>query len=152
VVTDPTRLCGAWRLTRRVVDRASGVAGMVAGQLIIRPVGRRLSWQESGLFSWRVGGRTAGVPPSALRTVSISRQLFLAETGGSWGMTFSDGRPFHPWILDRAVVHPCAEDTYSGLIRVDESGTRMRTLWDVIGPAKDQRLITSFSLIPAVHE
>jgi uncharacterized protein DUF6314 len=70
----------------------------------------------------------------------VRRELLIRRLDGSWWMTFADGRAFHPWRPGQVVTHRCAEDTYRGL--VDLRGDRMRTLWDVIGPAKEQRLVT----------
>jgi hypothetical protein len=58
---------------------------------------------------------------------------------------FEDGRRFHPWRPGEQVVHPCAADLYDGWVVLDRGGARLRTLWDVHGPTKHQRLITRFT-------
>jgi hypothetical protein len=59
-------------------------------------------------------------------------------------MTFADGRPFHPWTLGTEVIHPCAADTYAG--RIERLGdSRLRIVWDVTGPTKNQLIVSTFS-------
>ena len=64
----------------------------------------------------------------------------LQRDDGAWQVRFADGRPFHPWRPGVWVDHPCNADLYRGL--VDASPDRLRILWDVVGPTKDQRLFT----------
>jgi hypothetical protein len=121
-------LVGRWVLVRRVADRLVGRQGIVRGELTIAPDGAGLRWSEQGTLTW--GG--ADHP--------VSRAYLLRERDDGWWVEFSDGRVFHPWRPGAWVTHPCHADVYSGLIAVD--GDRIRTLWDVRGPATDQRLIT----------
>ncbi len=60
---------------------------------------------------------------------------------GRWWMTFADGRPFHPWVLGEQVIHPCAEDTYRGLIERPGADELIIT-WQVDGPAKDHLIVS----------
>jgi hypothetical protein len=124
---------GSWQLTRRVADRRTGQYGAVTGTLAItaEPAGQR--WREQGLLRW------------ADRELPVSRELMIRRLDGSWWMTFADGRAFHPWRPGEIVTHPCAADSYRGLVEL--RGDRMRTLWDVTGPAKYQRLITRLRLV-----
>jgi hypothetical protein len=129
---DPYRLAGDWTLDRRVVDQLGGVYGSVSGELRVTVAGDGLRLAESGVLSWQ-GSR-----------YPVTRTTLLRPLDGEWWMLFEDGRPFHPWRPGHAVVHPCGADTYHGLVAVDRAETRIRTLWDVRGPAKRQRLITRF--------
>ena len=124
---------GEWRLARRVVDRAGGVYGSVAGELVVTPDGTGVRLAERGLLRWQGG------------EYPVSRVSRLQLLDGEWWMLFEDGRPFHPWRPGTPVVHPCGADTYDGLVVLDRGGTRLRTLWDVRGPAKNQRLYTRFT-------
>lgn len=135
-----------WSLRRRVRDRASGLVGTVRGRLLIEHVGAdELTWAESGLFSWTLPGAGS----SAGRQAPVTRTLRLARDDGQWWMRFADGSPFHPWRPGEPVEHPCRADLYTGRIDIAPDGESMRTLWDVAGPAKDQRLITVLTRIPA---
>ncbi|BEP12347.1 DUF6314 family protein [Acidothermaceae bacterium B102] len=125
----PDGLVGEWRLQRRVVDRRLSSYGRVAGTLVIEPDGAGLVWREQG--SWTMAGRSR----------PFTRTYLLAD---GW-MLFDDGRPFHPWTPGEWVVHPCGEDSYRGLVDVEPA--RIRTLWDVTGPAKDQRLVTRLTRV-----
>jgi hypothetical protein len=127
---EPGALVGRWALARRVADRRAGMYGTVRGELQVAPDGAGLRWVETGVLRW------GGVERP------VSRGYLLRETGDGWWVLFEDGRPFHPWRPGECVTHPCRADVYTGLITVD--GGRMRTLWDVRGPAKDQRLVTRF--------
>ena len=126
---DPYELVGQWRLHRRVVDRRRSAYGLVVGTLVVHREGDVLVWHESG--SWTMAGRTH----------PVSRTYLLAE---GW-MRFEDGRPFHPWTPGEWVAHRCGNDVYRGL--VDVAPGRIRTLWDVTGPAKDQRLVTRLTRV-----
>ncbi|HEY6748371.1 MAG TPA: DUF6314 family protein [Mycobacteriales bacterium] len=125
---DPRDLVGRWALARRVADRVAGRQGTVSGLLTVSADGAGLRWDERGTLRW------AGVERPVTRT------YLLRERADGWWVDFPDGRPFHPWRPGAPVTHPCRADVYSGLVRVD--GDRIRTVWDVRGPAKDQRLVT----------
>lgn len=135
MLDDPNRLCGQWSLRRRVADRLNGLTGVVRGALAITREGDAIAWLEHGAFQWR---DAAG----AWREVPVRRKYLLRTTDGQWWMHFEDGRAFHPWCPDEPVEHPCADDLYQGLVHVDPGCRTMRTLWNVTGPAKDQRLVT----------
>jgi uncharacterized protein DUF6314 len=125
---DPARLVGRWALVRRIADRRTGQHGTVTGELRIDPDGGGLRWTETGVLRWDGVDRP------------VSRTYLLRHGPAGWEVRFADGRPFHPWRPGEPVTHPCRADVYTGLVTVD--GDRMRTLWDVRGPAKDQRLVT----------
>ena len=128
LATDPGPLVGLWRLDRRLIDRRRGAHGCFHGQLSITGVDGAFDWYESGELHW--GGR---VTPA-------SRRLILRTGQDGWEMTFSDGRLFHPWLLDHDLTHPCGADLYVG--RIVAAHDRMRFTWRVTGPAKDQEIHT----------
>jgi hypothetical protein len=128
---EPAELVGSWALSRRVADRGAGVRGTVRGELEIVPDGEGVRWVERGVLRW------GGVERP------VRRAYLLRDTGDGWWVHFEDGSAFHPWRPGQWVTHPCRADVYTGLITVD--GGRMRTRWEVCGPAKQQRLVTRFS-------
>ena len=97
---------------------------------MVAPDGDGLRWVERGSLVWGGVGR------------AVSRAYLLRERADGWWVEFVDGREFHPWRPGAVVTHPCRADVYTGLVTVD--GDRVRTLWDVRGPGKDQRLVTRF--------
>jgi hypothetical protein len=125
---DPRELVGRWGLRRRIVDRRVGVFGAVAGELVLSPDGDGVRWDETGTLRWDGA------------SYAVTRTYLLRPVGSGWEMRFADGRPFHPWRPGETVTHPCRADVYTGV--VDVGPTRIRTVWDVTGPAKDQRLVT----------
>jgi hypothetical protein len=128
VCSDPRALIGRWTLRRRLVDRRLGQRGTVRGTLEITP---ELHWREKGQLAW--GGAL----------LAVTRELVFVADGAGWTMCFSDGRPFHPWRPGEIVEHPCRADLYRGIVDVGPGS--LRVLWDVTGPAKDQRIITRCS-------
>ena len=129
---DPTDLLGDWRLTRTLADRRTGLSGTVYGRLTLRCERDQIAWVEQGTLLWN-GSRLS---------VSRSYRLLRAEQG--WWLYFPDGRPFHAWILGQWVHHPCREDSYRGLITIT-APDQWRTLWEIDGPDKAQRIITWLS-------
>lgn len=130
---DPWELLGRWQLRRRIRDRLLGAYGTVAGELIVTPDGDGLRWDEQGLLWW------AGVERPVTRT-------YLLRPGDEgWEVQFADGSRFHPWLPGQRVIHPCGADVYTGLVTVGPD--RVRTLWDVRGRSKDQRLVTRFDRV-----
>jgi hypothetical protein len=127
----PTDLLGVWQLERRLVDRRAGQFGRVTGWLELTLRGSVVHWLELGELAW--GGER----------FEVTRELHIVRTAHEgWEVRFTDGRLFHPWRPGELVEHPCAADLYRGLIRVDPGRTRLRVLWDVAGPEKDQRIVT----------
>lgn len=133
-VVEPTELLGTWHLERRIVDRSGGGArfGRVTGTLTLRRdgSGRDVTWCERGTLAW--GGQH----------LAVSRDLRVVPRDDGWIVCFDDGRVFHPWLPGTPVVHPCAADTYRGLVAIDPGGTELRVLWHAEGPSKDRRLFT----------
>ncbi len=125
---DPRDLVGRWALRRRVADRVAGRQGTVVGELAVSADGAGLRWEESGTLRW------TGVERAVTRT------YLVREHADGWWVEFDDGRLFHPWRPGAPVTHPCQADVYTGLVTVDAD--RVRTLWDVRGPGKEQRLVT----------
>jgi hypothetical protein len=126
----PTDLLGVWQLDRRLVDRHNGGFGRVTGWLELTLVGSVVHWLELGRLSW--GGAS----------YEVTRELHIIPHGTGWQVMFTDGRAFHPWRPGDLVEHPCRQDLYRGLIKVDDARKRLRVLWDVTGPFKDQRIVT----------
>lgn len=128
-IPPPTDLLGEWRLDRRAADYRAGRFGTVRGTLQLRPVGDQIHWIEAGRLCF------------AGRQAPVSREYRLQLQPEGWWVLFPDGRPFHPWRPGEWVRHRCGADEYRGLIAV--AGDRAwRTLWDVRGPDKTQRILT----------
>lgn len=134
-LADPRALLGEWRLDRTVLDRRTGTRGCVHGALVVTDEGGRLHWAERGTLRW--DGREVPVERTYLLVPGI-------EPGIEPQVLFADGRPFHPWRPGEWVEHPCAEDLYRGLVTADAAHPveRVLVVWEVRGPAKDQRLVT----------
>lgn len=126
----PTDLLGTWTMARRVHDRTAGIRGRVRGTVEFVPDGADVRWVEHGELSWDG------------RTFEVGRELLITSDGDGWMVRFDDGREFHRWTPGRSVIHPCRADVYRGHIDVDPTRTSLRVLWDVTGPAKDQRIVT----------
>jgi hypothetical protein len=125
---DPRCLLGRWRLDRRVVDRRDRLFGIVRGTLSLVEDGPVIRWRERGTLRWQN------------TDLAVTRELLIVEEPGGWQVRFVDGRLFHPWRPGAVVEHPCNADLYRGI--VDVRPNLLRILWDVLGPAKDQRLFT----------
>jgi hypothetical protein len=136
----PTDLLGVWQLQRRLLDRRAGRFGHVSGRLELTLVGSVVHWIEVGELEW--GGQM----------FEVTRELHIIGSAAGWQVRFTDGRPFHDWRPGSVVEHPCRADLYRGLVWVDPPHQRLRVLWDVQGPQKDQRIITRCvrSLSPVV--
>ncbi|MBV9592233.1 MAG: hypothetical protein JO147_00335 [Actinobacteria bacterium] len=138
--TQPTDLLGRWSLRRRVVDRHAGVTGRVEGTLELSAVGDEVRWVETGTLRWLAGD------------YPVTRELVITRDPSGWMVRFADGREFHPWLPGMVVTHPCRADVYRGLITIDRRRTRLRVLWDVAGPSKNQRLVTTCRPLPATPD
>jgi hypothetical protein len=131
-ILEPERLLGEWTLARRFADLGAGRHGTVHGHLVLREHGAGIDWDEQGVLRWQ----DVEVP--------VSRSYRLRRRDGGWWVFFADGQPFHPWQPGEWVEHSCRADRYHGLISVD-GPDRWRTLWDVVGPGKAQRIVTRFT-------
>jgi hypothetical protein len=133
-LADPTSLLGEWRLSRVIDDRLAGEQSLVSGMLSLTAVSPdRIRWAEQGHWHQPAGD------------VAVCRGLWLVRDEGSqgWWVRFEDERDFHPWLPGEAVVHPCAPDTYRGV--VDGTPERWTVEWEVTGPAKDYSMSTELT-------
>jgi hypothetical protein len=133
-LADPHALVGTWRLSRVIDDRLAGAQSLIDGELSLTVVTPdRIRWEEQGQWHQPTGD------------VAVHRGLWLVrgERTDAWWVRFEDERDFHPWLPGEAVVHPCAPDTYRGVVR----GTpeRWTVEWDVTGPAKDYSMSTELT-------
>jgi hypothetical protein len=133
-LADPHALVGTWRLSRVIDDRLAGAQSLIDGVLSLTVVTPdRIRWEEQGQWHQPTGD------------VAVHRGLWLVrgERTDAWWVRFEDERGFHPWLPGEAVVHPCAADTYRGVVR----GTpeRWTVEWDVTGPAKDYSMSTELT-------
>ncbi len=141
----PRELVGSWLLSRRIEDRRARETLHVTGttEVSMREDGR-IAWRESGELT---RGAAADAPPIPVRRELLieRRECFqdgeqrTESPGGEWMVLFADGRDFHPWTPGRAVVHPCGEDRYDGLVEITDTG-RWHVTWEVVGPAKDMTI------------
>lgn len=131
-MTTPLDLLGTWDLVREVDDRLAGERRDVRGSatLVLEAPGR-VRWREEGTMTW--GGRS----------VPVERTLYAVLVDDAWWVEFADGRPFHPWGVGEQVTHPCAPDTYVGLIEVEAE--RWTVEWRATGPEKDYVMHTIHS-------
>lgn len=123
-------MVGAWTINRELVDRTTGESGTFTGELVVAADPAGFTWLESGALTWMGRIRPA------------FRHLALRRLDGLWWMTFSDGRPFHPWRTGVELTHPCGADTYSGVVAATAPDA-VDITWDVAGPQKNQRITTA---------
>ena len=128
---DPSSLVGLWSLEREIDDRRRGEVSRISGTLTLTCAGERVQWEEAMTWFRPEGG------------VDVRRALWLVAGDDGWWVHFEDGRPFHPWRPGEEVVHPCAPDTYRGLV----TGTPQSwsVTWDATGPGKDYSMVTRLS-------
>ncbi|UEJ83044.1 DUF6314 family protein [Brachybacterium halotolerans subsp. kimchii] len=140
----PLALLGDWLLNRRIEDRLSREILQVTGttEISMREDGR-IVWSESGVL---VRGAADARPIPVRRELLIERrarpldgQRGAASPDEDWMVLFADGRDFHPWTPGRAVVHPCGEDRYDGLVEIRDE-REWHVTWEVTGPAKDMTI------------
>lgn len=136
----PLDLLGTWDLVREVDDRLAGERRDVRGTATLAPEAPdRVRWREEGTMRW--GGRS----------VPVSRTLYVVLVDDHWWVQFADGRPFHPWAVGEQVHHPCAPDTYVGVISVlgvhldGDPVDRWSVEWRATGPEKDYVMRTVHS-------
>jgi hypothetical protein len=125
---------GAWRLTRRIADRAGGQCLRFAGTArFVADVGG-LAYEERGVL------RLPGQPP-----FEAHRRYLWREEGGLIVVDHGDGRAFH--AFDPAAPeaeHLCPPDTYRVAYRFAR-WPLWSALWTVAGPRKDYRMLTRFT-------
>ncbi len=129
-------LTGRWRVRRRIEDRLAGAEARLDGVANFARDGSGLTYRE--------GGRLTLPGGQVLETHRCYRWRF--GPGDQITVHFEDGRPFHhidATAPERQVVHPCGEDLYRGHYGV-EAGWAWSSVWEVKGPRKDQRLVTTY--------
>lgn len=126
---------GRWRLTRRIFDDTRQENGRFEGEVLFRPDGAGLRYEETGVLI------LAGQPPMTARQSYLWR--FEAE---GIDVSFGDGRAFHRIDLSLAqpqAHHHCAPDDY--LVCYDFSQwSDWSSHWHVSGPRKAYELRNSF--------
>ena len=129
-LADPTDLLGRWELDREIDDRAAAERHRVDGVLTLELVAPgRVRWSETGRWRHPTGD------------VDVRRDLWLVhEPADGWWVRFDDERDFHPWSPGEPVVHPCAPDTYRGV--VTGTADSWTVVWEVTGPRKDYTMTT----------
>lgn len=136
VVLDPKTMLGEWEYSRTIDDRVQGAQLTAAGRAVLERDGAAIRWREDGVLR-----RDDGEVP-------VTRTLRMRQHDGSgideplWSVEFDDGRPFHDWAVDAALVHQCGADTYRGAISAGHD--RWSMTWEVVGPSKDYRLVTHY--------
>jgi hypothetical protein len=129
---EPTVLLGQWELIRWLRDQRAGMSGTAAGRLTLSADREQIDWHEQATLQWNG------------HHLPVSRSYRLHRTDDGWWAYFPDGRPFHPWRPGQWVQHACRADIYYGLTTLTDART-WYTRWDVVGPAKSQRIITRLS-------
>lgn len=157
VDSDPRALVGRWDLDRRVTDRLERRTGRMWGTLTVSELPRPFAATGptnpvGGLRHEPIAGQRGevglrweeeGTLHLAGKCLHAYRNLALAVVGGEWWMTFENGALFHRWQPGELLEHPCGEDSYTGWLDLDPDG-ELRTLWDVTGPTKRQRIFTRY--------
>jgi Family of unknown function (DUF6314) len=133
---EPSSMVGTWTIARELVDRTTDQSGTFSGELAVAADTAGFTWKESGTLTWM--GRTR----------PAFRHLALRQLDGLWWMTFSDGRPFHPWRSGVELTHPCGADMYRGDL-ASPSPDQVHITWDITGPAKNQRIVTELRRLAA---
>lgn len=129
-------LTGRWRVRRTVEDRRAGQTAHLDGVANFSPDGDGLTYRE--------GGRLTLADGRVLEARRCYRWRFRQD--GHIEVRFEDGRPFHtldPTAPERPVTHPCGADLYRGHYAA-EPGWAWSSVWEVTGPRKHQRLVTTY--------
>ena len=100
--------------------------------MTVTPDGAGLRWREDGELAWNGW------------TTPITRTMGFEWLEREWWVVFDDGRPFHPWRLGVLVSHPCGLDVYLGRLHYGADLDRLTVGWDVTGPVKQQRIVTTY--------
>ena len=128
---------GRWRVTREITDHRAGLTGQFTGEAV-------WSARNGGLIQTETGVMTYGTAPP----MQATRRYLWQMQGADLVVLFEDGRPFHTVpAIDEEAVHDCPPDTYR--VRYWFEGVdAFTTQWDVTGPRKDMRLVTTFARGP----
>lgn len=122
-----------------MITHQDGLKGTLQGQARIEAAGAdRATYMEEGKL--RLG---QGEPLHATRTYLWRGRPGVIE------VSFDDGRPFHMVPLEDlspSAVHLCPPDRYQ--VTYDfETWPRWTSKWDVEGPAKAYRMVTTYTRI-----
>lgn len=119
---------GAWTLRRRVTGADGGLVATFAGWAELRGDQDRAAWTEAGRLR----------PSGGAGLDAMRRYIWSTGPGGTIGVAFADGRPFHgfqPAEETAAARHHCPPDVYD--VTYDFSAWPLwRTTWAVDGPRK----------------
>lgn len=151
-------LLGTWEVERELVDRRAEVVGTFRGTAVFQEL------TGAGVARGPAGGTSAALPGDAPGRAVVEHAergelawggvtgpagrtlLVVPQADGSARVTFADGREFHDLDLRAgrwSALHPCVADVYAGTFTV-VSPDEWHVRWDVTGPAKDQRLTTTY--------
>jgi hypothetical protein len=132
-------LLGRWRIDRSLLDRRHSIAGQLLGEAVFTRNGRSLRYHEHGTVTF---GAHHG---SAEQTYHFE----FSDDDGRACVYFDDGRAFHELDLPQGcalVSHVCNPDLYEGrFIALD--ARRWQSVWEVVGPRKDQSIVTLYTRI-----
>lgn len=132
--SEPSFLIGTWAIDRTIVNRATATRGTFLGTLTVTQDGDHFNWHEAGKLVWNA------------RELPAPRTLSIRRIDGEWWVTFADGSRFHRWLVGEKVFHPCAEDTYCGLIERVSPG-QLNVTWDVTGPTENQLICSRLARV-----
>jgi hypothetical protein len=125
---------GRWQMVRIIENVPEGVIGEFWGEARFAPDGEGLTCREEGVLRFR------GQDYHAER-----QSLWRFPGGGRIEVRYSDGRPFHDFVLDDPqAVHDCGEDRYRVSYEFEEGGRAWISRWEVRGPAKDYIMTTRY--------
>ena len=134
---------GDWQLARIIEDRRNDIEGRLSGTATFTRVGPlELHYAEEGELVY-------GQQAAMLATRRYIWRSFEGEHAGKIAVEFEDGRPFHVIELDRLMPdddHHCDPDFY----HVSYDFTRWplwESIWRVVGPSKDYRMISRFERV-----
>lgn len=128
---------GAWRLQRRIEDARDGRVWDGVGRAALVADGR------GGL----IHDETVILALPGQAPLTGTRRYLWAAAPGAVAVSFADGRPFHTIALGVAMsrdTHDCPPDRYVG--RHDFARWPVWVVqWDVLGPRKEYRMITTWT-------
>lgn len=129
---------GRWRVSREITDHRAGLTGHFVGEAV-------WSAANDGLIQAEAGVLTYGTAPA----MQATRQYLWQAQGTDLAVLFEDGRPFHTVPAPgQEALHDCPPDTYRVRYWFDAPDA-FTTRWDVTGPRKDTRLLTTFTRQPS---
>ena len=127
---------GHWHLTRTIAD-ALGPGGELIGTAQFSSISGGLDYAEDGWL--RMG---------SLPAVKASRRYIWRADGAAIDVSFHDGRAFHrfdPVAGQPEARHECVPDLYH--VTYDfGSWPYWVAKWRVVGPRKDYRMVSRYSM------